>query len=87
MSVSQTDFHIDTDGAALPAGAVMICKKKSFVVTEELYIDEFLSGEIDVVYQVKDEEFSYLETQVQEQKEEEQGDLFAKIYRTVMGYC
>ena len=61
----ETDFYINTDGAALPAGAVIICKKKPFIMNEELYIDEFLDGEIDVVYQAKDEEFSYLDTQVQ----------------------
>ena len=65
----ETDFSVDTDGAALPAGAVIICNKKPFIVTEELYINEFLGGEINVVYQAKDEEFSYLETQVQEQKQ------------------
>ena len=83
----ETDFYIDTDGAVLPAGAVIICKKKTFVVTEKLYIDEFLGGEIHVVYQAKDEDFSYLETQVQEQKAEKQGGLFTGIYRKVMGNC
>ena len=81
----ETDFCIDTDGAALPAGTVIICKKKPVTVTEELYIVEFLGGEISVVYQVKDWEFSYLETQVQELKAEKQGGLFTNIYRTVMG--
>ena len=66
----ETDFYIDTNVAALPAGAVIICKTKSFIVTEELFKDEFLGGEIDVVYQVKDQEFRYQETQVQEQKAE-----------------
>ena len=65
----ETNFYVNTDGAALPAGAVIFCKKKPFIVTEELCINEFLGGEIDVVYQAKDEEFSYLETQVQEQKQ------------------
>ena len=60
----ETDFYIDTDGAALPADAVTICRKKPFIVTEELYIEEFLGGEIDLAYQAKDEEFCYLETQV-----------------------
>ena len=82
---SETDFYVDTDGAALPAGAVIICKKKPFIVTEELYIDEFLGGEINVVYQVKDEEFSYPETQVREQNIDKWGGLFTNIYRTVMG--
>ena len=81
----ETDFYIDTDGAALPAGAVIIFKKEPFIVTEELYINEFLGGEIDVVYQAKDEEFSYLETQIQEQKAEKQGGFFSNFYRTVMG--
>ena len=60
-------------------------KRKPFIVTEELYVDEFLGGEIDVVYQAKDEEFSYLGTQVQRQKAEKQGAFFTNIYRTVMG--
>ena len=67
-SQSETDFCIDTDGAALLAGVVILCKKKPFIVIEEVYVDEFLGGGINVVYQVKDEQFSYLETQVQEQK-------------------
>ena len=66
----ETYFYIVTDGAALPAGAVIILKEKPFVLTEELYIDEFLGGDISIVFQVKDEEFSYLETQVQELKAE-----------------
>ena len=66
----ETDFYIDTDSAALPAGAVIICKREPFIVTEELYIDEFLGREINVVYQVKDEELRYLETQVRGQKTE-----------------
>ena len=65
----ESDFYIDADGAALPAGAVIICR------------------EIDVVYQARDEEFSYLETHAQEQKAEKQGGLFTSIYRTVMGNC
>ena len=83
----EIDFYVDTGGAALPAAAVIICKKKPFIVTEELYTDEFLCGEIDVMHQAKDEEFSYLETQVQEQKAEKQGGLFTNFYRTVMGNC
>ena len=59
------DFYIDTDGAALPTGTVIIYKKKPFIITVELYVDEFLGGEIDLVYQAKDEGFSYLEIQVQ----------------------
>ena len=83
----ETDFYVDTDGASLPAGAVIICKKKPFIVTEELYIDEFLGREIDVVYQEKDKEFSYLETQVREQNAEKQAGLFIDICRTVMDNC
>ena len=64
---------------------MIICKKKSFIITEELYINKFLSGEIDVVYQAKDVQFSYLQTQVHELKAEKQGGLFTNIYRTVMG--
>ena len=45
----ETDFYVDTDGAGLPAGAVITCKKKLFIVTEELYIDEFLGGESNVL--------------------------------------
>ena len=82
---TETDFYADTDSAALPGGAMILCKKKPFIVNEELYIDEFLGWEINVVYQVKDEELSYLETQVQEQKGEKQEGLFTNIYRTVMG--
>ena len=49
--------------------------------------DEFLGGEIGVMHQAKDKEFSYLETQVKEQKAVKQGGLFTKSYRTVMGDC
>ena len=62
IHLPETDFYIDTDGTALPPGAVIICRKKPFIITEELYIDEFLGREVDVVYQAKDEEFSYLKT-------------------------
>ena len=68
------------DGAAVPAGAVIICKKKPFIVTEELFIDEFLGAEIDVVCQGKDEEFSYLETQVQEQKAEKNREVCSQTF-------
>ena len=78
-------FYVDTDGVALPAGAVIICIKKPFVVTEQLYVDEFHGGEINVVYLAKDEEFSYLETQLREQKAGKLGGLFTNVYRTVMG--
>ena len=49
--LTETNFYNDIDGAALPVGVVIICKKKPFIVTEELYVDEFLGGEIDIVYQ------------------------------------
>ena len=81
----ETDIYVYTDGAALPAGTVIICKKKPFIITEELYIDEVLGVEIDVVYQAKDEDLGYLETQDQEQKAEKQGGLFTNTYRTVIG--
>ena len=58
----ETDFYIERDCAALPAGTVIICKKKPFIVTVKLSVDEFLGGEIDVMYQVNDAELSYLET-------------------------
>ena len=62
ISQPETDFYVNTDGTALSVGAVIICKKKPFIVTEELYIDDLLGGEINGVFQVKDEMFSYLET-------------------------
>ena len=64
---------------------MIICKKKQSIVTDGPYVDEFLGGEIDTVYKAKDEELSYLETQVREQKTEKQGVFFINIYRTVMG--
>ena len=76
----ETDLYIDTDGAALPAGTVIICKKKPFIVTEELYIDQFLGGGINVMYQAKDEEISYLEKQVQEQKAEKNRDVCSQTF-------
>ena len=57
----ETDFYINADGATLPAGAVTLCKKKPFTITKEIYMDEFLGGEMDVVYQANGDEFSYLE--------------------------
>ena len=50
MHQPETYFYIDTDGAAMPVGAVILCKKKPCTVTEELYINEFLGEEINVVY-------------------------------------
>ena len=81
----ETDFYIDTDGAALPADATLLHKKKPFIITKELHMDEFLGGEMDVVYQANDDEFSYLEAQVKENKAETLGGLFSNIYKTVMG--
>ena len=48
-------------------------------------MDEFLGGEMNVVYQANDDEFSYLEAWVKESKAETSGSLFANIYKTVMG--
>ena len=39
---AEKDFYVNTDGATLPAGAVILCKKKPFIITKELYMDEFL---------------------------------------------
>ena len=50
-------------------------------------MDEFLIGEMDVVYQANDDEFSYLKAQVKENKAKTQGGLFSNIYRTVMDTC
>ena len=46
----ENDFYVVADGAALPAGAVILCKKKPLNITKELYVNEFLGGEMDVVY-------------------------------------
>ena len=81
----ETNFYVNEDGAALPGSMVILCKKKPFLITKELYVDEFLGGEMDMVYWANDEEFSHLEAQVKENKAETLGGLFANIYKTVMG--
>ena len=47
-------------------------------------MDEFLGGEMGVVYQANDDAFSYLEAQVKENKAETQGGLFSNIYKTII---
>ena len=66
---------------------MILCKKKPFIITKELYVDEFLGGEMDVVYWANDDEFGYVEAQVKENKAETLGGLFSNIYKTVMGRC
>ena len=83
----ETDLYVNADGATMPTDAVILCKKKPFIITKELYVDEFLGGGMDVVYKTNDDEFSYLEAQVKEDKAEIPGGLFSNIYRTVMGTC
>ena len=82
---SETDFYVDEDGSTLPADMEILCRKKPFIITKEIYMDEFLGGEMDMVYQANDDEFSYLEAQVKENKAEALEGLFRNIYKTVMG--
>ena len=55
---STVDLYTDEQGNILTKGDIIICKKQTFVVTEEGYIDYYSSGAMDNTFQI-DIDFSF----------------------------
>ena len=64
------DLYTNKQGNIVIKGDVIFCKKQSFVVTEEGYIDYYSSGAMDNIFQALDSKFMTLQDEVKSQKSE-----------------
>ena len=67
---STMDLYTNEQGNILTKRDIIFCKKHPFIITEEGYIDHYISGAMDNIFQAPESEFEVLQEKVKNQKTE-----------------
>ena len=82
---STTDLYMDEQGNILTKGDVIFCQKQPFVVTEEGYIDYYISGLMDNIFQAPDLEFVTLQEKVKCHKSQKSRSFIGMMFLSLIG--
>ena len=78
-----SDLIVDSAGNRITTKLVIFCKKKAFIITKDGDISKFSGEEMDVIYQVADEDFNFLKAQLRELDAERNQSILTSLFRTI----
>ena len=73
---STTDLYTDKHGDIQTKGVIIFCKKHPFIITENGYINQYIYGAMDNIFQGLDSEFEVLQDKVKKNKNQNEIEAF-----------